>query len=287
MTWPTVAVNTTNVDQTTDSPATARTDLLDALQKLNAMIAQVSVFMGGHLADANAAAARTTLGAAASGANSDITSLSNPAIAAATATTATAADSSTKVATTAFVQGELTSQAVKLTGAQTVAGIKTFSSQPVLPQVATIGSSVATTSGTAIDFTGIPSWAKRVTILLNQVSTNGTNHLLLQLGAGSAQTTGYTASTSLSYGTGTLQASLTSGFISYSNAAVNQNCGAIVFTLTGSNTWVCSGAVSPTTGQTSVVAGIVTLSGSLDRVRLTTVGATDAFDGGSSAIYYE
>lgn len=68
MTWPTVAVNTTNVDQTTDSPATARSDILDALQKLNAMIAQVSVFMGGHLADASAVAARTTLGAAASGA---------------------------------------------------------------------------------------------------------------------------------------------------------------------------------------------------------------------------
>ena len=75
MTWPTVAVNTTNVDQTTDSPATARADILDLIQKCNLMIAQVSAFMGGHLADANAAAARTTLGAAASGANGDITSL--------------------------------------------------------------------------------------------------------------------------------------------------------------------------------------------------------------------
>ena len=67
MTWPTVAVNTTNVDQTTDSPATARADLLDLIQKCNLMIAQVSSFMGGHLADTTAAAARTTLGAAASG----------------------------------------------------------------------------------------------------------------------------------------------------------------------------------------------------------------------------
>lgn len=39
MTWPTAAVNTANVDQTTDSPASARADILDAIQKLNVMIA--------------------------------------------------------------------------------------------------------------------------------------------------------------------------------------------------------------------------------------------------------
>lgn len=49
------------------------------------------------------AAARTGIGAAASGANTDITSLAAPALGAATATTATAGDNSTKVATTAFV----------------------------------------------------------------------------------------------------------------------------------------------------------------------------------------
>lgn len=48
-------------------------------------------------------AARTGIGAAASGANTDITSLAAPALGAATATTATAGDNSTKVATTAFV----------------------------------------------------------------------------------------------------------------------------------------------------------------------------------------
>ena len=52
----------------------------------------------------NTATARSNLSAAASGANTDITSLSSPAIAAATATTQTTTDSSTKVATTAFVQ---------------------------------------------------------------------------------------------------------------------------------------------------------------------------------------
>lgn len=75
MTWPTVAITTTNLDAGTDSPATARADLLDAVTKTNQMIAHVSTFGATVLDDANAATARTTLGAAASGANSDITSI--------------------------------------------------------------------------------------------------------------------------------------------------------------------------------------------------------------------
>ena len=144
MTWPTVAVVTTNLDAAADSPASARSDLLDAVQKLNQQIAHVSTFMATVLDDVSDTAARATLVAAKSGANTDITSLSAPALGAATATTAAAADNDTSVATTAFVQQELTSQAVKLTGAQTVAGVKTFSS------AATFGSaSMPTPSGTA------------------------------------------------------------------------------------------------------------------------------------------
>lgn len=63
MTWPTVAVVTTNTDAGTDSPATARSDLLDAIQKLNQMIAHVSAFAATVLDDADAVAARVTLGA--------------------------------------------------------------------------------------------------------------------------------------------------------------------------------------------------------------------------------
>jgi len=50
---------------------------------------------------------------------------------------------------------------------------------------------VASTSGTSIDFTSIPSWVKRVTVMFNGVSTSGANNLLIQIGAGSVETTGY------------------------------------------------------------------------------------------------
>ena len=75
MTWPAADVGTTNADAGTDSPATARTDLLDLMTKFNLVRNHVSAFIQTLLDDAAASNARTTLGAAASGANADITSV--------------------------------------------------------------------------------------------------------------------------------------------------------------------------------------------------------------------
>ena len=75
MTWPSVDVGTTNADAGTDSPATARTDLLDLMTKFNQVRNHVSAFIQTLLDDAAASNARTTLGAAALGANADITSV--------------------------------------------------------------------------------------------------------------------------------------------------------------------------------------------------------------------
>ena len=69
MTWPAADVGTTNADAGTDSPATARTDLLDLMTKFNLVRNHVSAFIQTLLDDAAASNARTTLGAAASGAN--------------------------------------------------------------------------------------------------------------------------------------------------------------------------------------------------------------------------
>ncbi len=75
MTWPAADVGTTNADAGTDSPATARTDLLDLMTKFNQVRNHVSAFIQTLLDDAAASNARATLGAAASGANADITSV--------------------------------------------------------------------------------------------------------------------------------------------------------------------------------------------------------------------
>lgn len=146
-----------------------------------------------------------------------------------------------------------------------------------------------TATGTSVDFTGIPSWVKRVTVMFSGVSTNGTSNPLIQIGSGSIFTTGYVAQSSLIYGTNLVTvAAFTSGFGVFSNQAADVMWGTVVLNLVGSNVWIASGVVGieGRTG-TSFTTGAETLSGTLDRVRITTVNGTDAFDAGSINILYE
>lgn len=144
-----------------------------------------------------------------------------------------------------------------------------------------------TTSGTNIDFTGIPSGVKRITVGFNGVSTNGTSYVMVQLGAGSFTTTGYTGC-SINVCGGGIQFS--TGFAPVYGAAAGANTryGLMIMTLIGSNTWVCTFSMGNGDGICpSHGGGAVTLSGTLDRVRITTVNGTDTFDAGSVNILYE
>ena len=151
------------------------------------------------------------------------------------------------------------------------------------------GTAQASTSGTAITFTGIPSWAKRVTVMFNGFSTSGTNFPLIQLGSGSVQTTGYSSSGQNIQAGSTNATSSTAGFVIFQSSASYVTSGAISFSLLGSNTWVGFGVLAnPSSGNVGLpVSGAVTLSGALDRVNITTVGSTDTFDAGSINILYE
>ncbi len=150
------------------------------------------------------------------------------------------------------------------------------------------GTAVASTSGTSIDFTGIPSWVKRITVMFSGVSTNG-GGLRLQLGSGSAQTSGYNSIYFVTTTTGASNATnVTSGFDLASFSATDSLFGQIVFCLLGSNIWTgLGGFTNPNAVRTLGVSGAVTLSGTLDRVRITTVNGTDTFDAGSINILYE
>lgn len=64
--------------------------------------------------------------------------------------------------------------------------------------------------------------------------------------------------------------------------------GHVIFTLLGSNIWVGSGVIGRSdAADASVLGGSKTTTGTLDRVRITTVNGTDAFDAGSINILYE
>lgn len=151
----------------------------------------------------------------------------------------------------------------------------------------TQGTQVASTSGTAIDFTGIPSWAKRVTVLFNNMSTSGTSIPIVQLGSGSVQTTGYAASATANSTSGAVSTFTTGMGLSGVSAAGYSYAGAMILHNISGNNWIASGYASIGGGQTAGFGGTVTLSGALDRVRVTTVAGTDTFDAGSINIMYE
>jgi hypothetical protein len=171
-------------------------------------------------------------------------------------------------------------------------GVITYAAaQPRLVMEAT----KATTSGASVDFTGIPSWAKRITLNMSGVSTTGTNLIVVRLGdAGGFENSGYLGSSCF-----------VSGLPSYNS--FNQSTGFNVVggtasvagvTMYGSltlsvleastNTWACQGVIARgDTATVAMVGGVKALSDTLTQIQLANVGGTDTFDAGKANILYE
>lgn len=147
------------------------------------------------------------------------------------------------------------------------------------------GTAQNTTSGTAFDFTGIPSWVKRVTVMLTNVSLSGTSDVLIQIGAGSFVSTGYQSG---SYATNNTGRTATTGFNVIIGTAALGLYGHLAITNVTGNTWLSShqGFLAGTTASLAG-GGFLALSGTLDRIRITTVNGTDTFDAGTINILYE
>jgi len=155
--------------------------------------------------------------------------------------------------------------------------------------VLTSGTAVASTSGTSIDFTGIPSWVKRITVMLIGVSSNGASMPTVRIGdSGGISATGYLGSVM----SGSAATLFTTGF-EYGGGLQNATRvyhGAITINLQNSstNTWAATGVVSLSDGASTIVtAGSKSLASTLTQVRITFVNGTDAFDAGSINILYE
>ena len=152
----------------------------------------------------------------------------------------------------------------------------------------TVSSTTITIVG--LDFLSIPSWVKRITISFAAVSTNGSSNLLVQIGAGSIQNTGYTSNTTYLVGAVSTQSS-TAGFAMLNvNGAASIMSGHMLLTLINSATglWVSSSVGANTSSASTFLGGgDKTLSGTLDQIRFTTVNGTDTFDAGSINILYE
>jgi hypothetical protein len=211
-----------------------------------------------------------------------------------TGTASAIADGS--VSTAKIVDGNVTNaklasdiDASKLTtGTLPIARIADAAVTPAkLSQPLTLATAQATTSGTSIDFTGIPSWAKRVTVMFDKVSANGSSFFLVQLGdSGGFETSGYESfltAAATTVGTD----NTTAGFRAGGGNAARSYRGIIQVCLLSGNTWVASGTLNDWAANNAYVSGSKTLSDTLTQVRLTTVNGTDTFDAGSVNIMYE
>ena len=169
----------------------------------------------------------------------------------------------------------------------TFAGTVTASGGVLYPL--TSGTAIASTSGTAIDFTGIPSTAKRITVMFNGVSGNGSSNLLVQLGTGGAPTyttSGYNSTTTVAAGS-VSTASSTAGFIVWQNVSSFTMSGTMVLTNITGNTWVSNTTVKLSSTETAFAGGDIALGAALTAVRITRVNGTDTFDAGSINLLWE
>jgi len=151
----------------------------------------------------------------------------------------------------------------------------------------TSGTAVASTSGTNIDFTGIPSNVKRITVMFQSVSTSGTSIVQIQLGTGATPT--YTTSGYL--GAGSFNATetlLLTGITVFDTVASSSFNGAITLTNITGNSWVATGVIaSHSAASISHSAAAISLGADLTAIRITTVNGTDTFDAGTINILLE
>lgn len=164
--------------------------------------------------------------------------------------------------------------------------IPTSGSATLSPKVSF--AAVNSTTGTSIDFTGIPSWVRQVTVMFAGVSTNGISSIMIQIGdSGGIETTGYLGSSTV-HAAGSGYANYTTGFGVFTNQSATTISGSVTISLLGSNRWVASGVTGmENAAGCSLTGGQKTLSATLDRVRITTVNGTDAFDTGIINVMYE
>jgi hypothetical protein len=184
------------------------------------------------------------------------------------------------IGTTGTFSGNVSGVAGTFSGAVQASGVTT-NLYPLVSETA------KSATGATVQFTSIPSWVKRITVMFNEISTNGSSNVQIQLGdSGGYETSGYTGTAWLA---NTVNTAMSAGFlITATNSSTYTWNGSVILTNFGSNTWILQGSV----GISSVAAGGVqngkkTLSDVLTQLQITTVNGTDTFDAGTINIMYE
>jgi hypothetical protein len=148
------------------------------------------------------------------------------------------------------------------------------------------GTAVSPSAVAFVDFTSIPSWAKRITVSFNGISTTGTTGITIQLGdSGGIETSGYLCGTSNG-------ASSTTEFIVTGGSSVAAGIyhGSAVLSLVdaATNKWAVTSVIGRSDSAGSfALGGSKATSAVLDRVRIKTGNGVETFDAGTVNILYE
>lgn len=162
-----------------------------------------------------------------------------------------------------------------------------------LSQPFTIGTAIISNSGTSKDFTGIPSWVKRITVMFSGVSTSGTSLPMIQVGAGTIITTGYSgAAGNAPHASSPGVNNNSTGFLLEGGTAMSVNAtmrhGRATLYLINTNMWAFDTLIgNHTTTNVGFGAGSISMGNTLDRIRITTFNGTDTFDAGWINILFE
>jgi len=184
-----------------------------------------------------------------------------------------------------------TAQVATFAGAVTSSGLVTGATGALYPLVLGTAQIAPFTDNTRADFTGIPSWVKRVTLIFDSVSTSGSSVPQIRLGtlAGGIEASGYSQANGqvVNAGATVVSNNPTTGFglngNSWSSGVIVVGKLEFVLLNPSSNLWVVSGVLGRTdSGGLELLGGSKALSGTLDRIRVTTVNGTDTFDTGSA-----
>lgn len=221
--------------------------------------------------------------------------LTSGTVVATTATSFTASISGTTMTVTAVASGTIrVGQVIKGTGVTSLTMITALGTGSGGTGTYTVSASqtVASTTITTVGqgFLNIPSWVKRITLVLAGFSTTSTSIKGVMIGTSSGLVnTGYVSSGTRLGTTSIATAISTACFGTNANTAADATSGVFILVQTGnSNEWVCSHTLADDiTSTTYSGAGRKALSGTLDRVVVTSATTTDTLDAGSVYIFYE
>jgi hypothetical protein len=183
----------------------------------------------------------------------------------------------------------LSSTGAAVTGTLSATGTVADSTGTLRPLIS--GTVVTATTAFPLNFTNIPSWVKRITVMFASASPSLGNWFTIQLGTSvGIVTSGYLGSAFITTTSGITAMQNSSAINIYNNSgsAADTMHGSVVLNLLdpATNTWTAMGLVSKSNALVmSYVTGSISLASALTQVSV--AAGSGSLDGGSINIMYE